>query len=101
MDTGFSTDIWGHVLREVVWGILYLKRRHGAGARKGVSKMGVKDALRQVGVEWERSPTFGYVFRNMVVVDRRLQFRWRNSPGILYFFCVRAINRTLTRYHFV
>ena len=28
---------------------------------------------------------FGYVFRDFVVADRRLQFGWRSSPG---FFCL-------------
>ena len=28
---------------------------------------------------------FGYVFRELVVADRRLQFGWRSSPG---FFCL-------------
>ena len=28
---------------------------------------------------------FGYVFRELVVADRRVQFGWRSSPG---FFCL-------------
>ena len=48
--------------------------------------MDVKDAFRQVAVEWERSPTFGHVFRDLVVVDRRFQFGWRNSPGLWSLF---------------
>ena len=87
-DTDFSTTPpcqLGHVLPEVVWRMLYLRRKYAIGARMVLSTTDVKDALRQVAVEWERSPTFGYVFRDLVVVDRRLQFWWRNSPGIWCF----------------
>jgi len=41
----------------------------------------VKDAFRQVLVDPAGASTFGYVFGNRVVVDLRLQFGWRNSPG--------------------
>ena len=61
-NTDFSTASpcqLGHVLREVVWRILYLRRKYGVGAPIVLSKMGVKDAFRQVAVEWERSQTFG------------------------------------------
>ena len=64
-----------------VYNVLYLRRKYGVGARIILSKMDVEDAFRQVVVEWERSPMFGYVFRDLVVVNMRLQFGWRNSPG--------------------
>ena len=89
-DTDFATAPpcrRGHVLRDVVRRIAYLRRKVGVSARILLSKMDVKDAFRQVAVEWERSPTFGYVFRDLVVVDRRLQFGWRSSPG---FWCLFA-----------
>ena len=76
----------GHVLRDIIWRILYLRHRFGRGARIVLRKMDVKDAFRQVPVEITRAPVFGYVFGGLVVVDRRLQFRWRNSPG---FWCLR------------
>ena len=40
-------------------------------------------------MEWERSPTFGYAFRDLIVliVNRRLQFGSCNSPG---FWCIFA-----------
>ena len=52
-----------------------------------LSKMDVKHAFRQVPVEWNGCPKFGYVFGDFVVVDRRLVFGWRNSPG---FYCLLA-----------
>ena len=50
-----------------------------------LSKMGVKDAFRQVAAEWDGCTKFGYVFGDFVAVDRRLVFGWRNSPG---FYCL-------------
>ena len=38
-------------------------------------------------VDAARSPVFGYLFRDLVIVDRRLQFGWRNSPG---YWCLFA-----------
>ena len=38
-------------------------------------------------MEWDGCTKFGYVFGNFVVVDRRLVFGWRNSPG---FYCLLA-----------
>ena len=52
-----------------------------------LSKMDVRDAFRQVVVEWDGCTKFGYVFGDFVVVDRLLVFGWRNSPG---FFCLLA-----------
>lgn len=34
-----------------------------------------------------RAAAYGYVFRDLVVDDRRLQFGWRNSPG---YFCLSS-----------
>ena len=87
-DTDFSsapTCELKHVLRDIIWRILYLRQRFGRRARIVLSKMDVKDAFRQVPVEITRAPVFGYVFGDLVVVDRRLQFGWRNSPG---FWCL-------------
>ena len=75
-DTEFSSAPkceLGHVLRDIIWHILYLRRRFGRGARIVLSKMGVKDAFRQVPVEITRPPVFGHVFGGLVVIDRRLQ----------------------------
>ena len=52
-----------------------------------LSKMDVKDAFRQVAVEWDGCTKFGYVLGDFVVVDRRLVFGWRNSSG---FYCLLA-----------
>ena len=74
----------GHVMRDANLRILYLRRKLGVRAR---SKMDAKYATRQVPVAWVRSPAFGYVFRDLVVIGRRLQLGWRNSPG---FWCLLA-----------
>ena len=75
----------GHVLRDIVWRILWLRRTYGPSARIVLSKIDVTDAFRQVAVQWSGAPVFGYSVGDLVVVDRRLVFGWRNSPGN---FCV-------------
>ena len=87
-DTDFSSAPpckLGHVLRGIIWRILHLRRPSVTPTRILLSKMDVKDAFRQIPVEWAHCPLFGYAFRDLVVVDRRLQFGWRNSPG---FWCL-------------
>ena len=51
-----------------------------------LSKIDVTEALRQVSVQWAGAPVFGYVFRELVVADRRLQFGRRSSPGFFGLF---------------
>ena len=46
-----------------------------------LSRIDVNEAYRQIPVDPEGAPVFGYKVRNCAVVDLRLQFRWRNSPG--------------------
>lgn len=41
------------------------------------SKIYVTDAFRQAAVEWSGAPD---LFGDFVVVDRRLEFGWANSP---------------------
>ena len=77
----------GHVLRDIVWRILFLRRTLAPHTHIMLSKMDVKDAFRQVAVEWDGCTKFGYVLGDFVVVDRRLVFGWRNSPG---FYCLLA-----------
>ena len=62
-------------------------RGNGRGWRCNLSQMDVKDAFRQMAVEWDGCTKFGYVLGDFVVVDRRLVFGWRNSPG---FYCLLA-----------
>ena len=50
-------------------------------ARIVLSKIDVAEAFRQVSVRWAGAPVFGYEFSEWIVVDRRLQFVWRSSPG--------------------
>ena len=75
----------GHLLRDIVWRILFLRRTLAPHTHIMLSKMDVKDAFRQVAVEWDGCTKFGYVLGDFVVVDRRLVFGWRNSPG---FYCL-------------
>lgn len=71
----------GHVLRDTVWRILYLRKGFGDTLRKMLSKMDTKDEYRQVARNVTQSPVFGYLFRNLAIVDRRLQLGRLNSRG--------------------
>ena len=62
----------GRVLRNTIWRILYLRRRFGQRARIMLNKIDVTEAFRQVSVQWAGALVFGYVFRELVVADRRL-----------------------------
>ena len=43
---------------------------------------------------------FGYAFRDLVIVDRRLQFGWRNSPGLWCLFSAAlAHSHVTTSFH--
>ncbi|CAN0043129.1 unnamed protein product, partial [Choristocarpus tenellus] len=56
-------------------------RKKFPGKRIMISKMDVKDAFRQVQVEPRGGAKFGYCVGDLLVIDFRLQFGWRNSPG--------------------
>ena len=71
----------GHVLREVLLRVISLRQTHCSSARILLCRVDVKDAFRQLLVDPAGSPAFGYVCGDCVVVDLRLQFVWRNSPG--------------------
>lgn len=45
------------------------------------SKLDVKDAFRRIHVEWAKASYFAYMVGDFIVVDFRLLFGWRNSPG--------------------
>lgn len=47
-----------------------------------LAKVDFKRAFRQVNVEVKQFPIFGYVFEDMVGVDRALQFGWTSSPSL-------------------
>ena len=83
----------GRVLRNIIGRILYLRRRFGPRARIVLSKIDVTEAFRQVSVQWAGAPVFGNVFRELVVADRRLQSRWRSSPG--FPVCFPQLSSTL------
>ena len=61
--------------------VLFLRQTHGRSARIVLFRVDVKDAFRHVLVDPAGAPVFGYVTGGHVVVDLRLQFGWRNSPG--------------------
>ena len=99
-DTDYSsapTCDLGHVLRDIIWRTLYLRHRLGRRARIVLRKMDVKDAFRQVPGEITRAHVFGYVFGGLVVVDRPLQFGWRNSPCNLVGATVQGFGVCLRR----
>ena len=77
----------GHVLRDTVWRILFARCTLAPHTHIILSKMDVKHAFRQVAVEWDDCTKFGYVFGYFVVVNRRLVFGRRNSPGL---YCLLA-----------
>ena len=83
-DTEFSSAPpceLGHVLRDVLLRVLFLRQTHGRRVRIVLCRVDVEDAFRQVLVDPVGAPAFGYVTGGHVVVDLRLQFGWRNSPG--------------------
>ena len=75
----------GHVLREVLLEVVFLRQPHGSSAPILVCRVDVKSAFRQVLVDPAGAPVFGYVFGDRVVVDLREQFGWRNRPGFWVF----------------
>lgn len=61
-----------------------------------LAKQDTKSAFRQVAVQINQSPTFGYVFEDVVVVDRCLQFGWTSSPAV-WGVCASAIEHAHRR----
>ena len=88
-DTGFAQPPpveLGCVLRNIIWCILYLRRRFGSRTRVVLSRIDVTEAFQLVSVQWAGAPVFGYAFRELVVADRRLQFGWRSSTRVFCLF---------------
>ena len=73
----------GHVVREVLLRVMFSRQNHGSSARIFLCHVDVKDTCRQVLVDPPGAPVFGNVLIDRVVVDLRLQFGRRNSPGFL------------------
>lgn len=90
----------GHVLRSVVWRILFLYSKFVAGKadppRILLAKQDTKSAFRQVQVQVNQSPVFGYVFGDIVIVDRYLQFGWTSSPSV-WGVCASAVEHAHRR----
>ena len=85
----------GHILRSVIWRILFLYSKFVLGTagpppRILLAKVDTKGAFRQVSVNVNQSPTFSYVFGDVVVIDRCLQFGWTSSPS-LWGVCAAAV----------
>ena len=68
-------------LRVVLLCVWFLRQTHGGSARVVLCRVDVQEAFRQVLVDPVGASVFGYVTGGRVVVDLRLQFGWRNSPG--------------------
>ena len=62
----------GRLPRSIIGRILYLRRCFGPRARLVLCKIDVTEAFRQVSVQWAGAPVFGYVFRELVMADRRV-----------------------------
>ena len=71
----------GGVMPAILRRICALREAVGPDVPIYTSKMDVKDAFRRLHVAWEKAPTFAYMVNDMIVVDFRLPFGWRNSPG--------------------
>ena len=69
------------MLRDVLLRVLFLRQTHGPRARIVLCHVDVKVTFRQVLVDPAGAPVFGYAMGGHAVVDMRLQFGWRNSPG--------------------
>ena len=61
--------------------VLFLRQLLGPTARIVLCRVDVKDAYRQVLVDPVGAPAFAFAMGKYVVVDLRLQFGWRHSPG--------------------
>ena len=90
----------GHVSRTVVWRILYLHGKFVAGKSPSprilIAKNDLKSAYRQICVDIEKAPTFASLFRNVVIIDRCLQFGWTSSPSF-WGVCAAAMQHAHTR----
>ena len=75
----------GHVLRDVIWRILYLYglliKDVDAPPRILLAKQDFTSAFRQLSIACDKSPTFAYVWSDVVIIDRCLQFGWTSSPA--------------------
>ena len=86
------------VMKEVLERFLGLRARY---PRKTIllQKMDVKSAFRQIPVDPAGAPAFAYVVGEFLVVDLRLQFGWRGSPGWwgLVASAIEHVHRRTTR----
>ena len=83
-DTDFSSAPsceLGHVFRNVLLRVWFLRQLHGPTARITLCFVDVKDAYLQVLVDPVGAPVIGYAVGDHVVMDLHLQSGWRNSPG--------------------
>lgn len=69
----------GHIFAACLYRIWSLRQKW-PDKRILISKMDVKSAFRQIPLDLT-GPLLGYRYKDLVVVDLRLQFGWRSSPG--------------------
>ena len=83
-DINFSTaprgDL-GHVLRDVLLRVLFLRQTRGPRTGVGLCCVDVTDAFGHVLVDPAGAPVLGYAMGSHVVADLRFQFDWRNGRG--------------------
>lgn len=70
----------GQVLNNVLTRVVGLRKKF-PGVPILIQKMDLKGAFRQILTDPAGAAAFAYVVGEFVVVDLRLQFGWRGSPG--------------------
>ena len=69
------------VMHEVVQSVLGLRVKFGDRAWILIQNIDVKNAFRQILVDPDGDRVFGYVLRDFLFIDLRLQVGWRGSSG--------------------
>ncbi|CAB1102718.1 unnamed protein product [Ectocarpus sp. CCAP 1310/34] len=89
---GFSPEIVSKIREDVLTGRAFVFPREAAAQIVGtrVSPMTVAVSTSKVSVDVKESPKFSYVFEDLVIVDRCLQFGWTSSPA-LWGVCASAV----------
>lgn len=70
------------VVNDVFFRVLFLRQKRGRNPLIPLCRVDAKYAFRQVHVDPASVPVRGYVTGGHVVVNMRLQFGWRNRPGV-------------------
>lgn len=86
----------GHVMRDVLLQMLYLRPKFGRNVRVVLSKLDIKQGFKQIPIAPARAPVFEYVVDDLLVVDFGLQFGWRSSPQVFGRFVSFALKHSHT-----